>query len=131
MLSRMVAELTWGNIFSGQPNDQTVLCPPFVHLGLHLSSGLVLASCLILGVSVSSFVYRRQAKDPTQAATLLFMIVMAIVLGLGAGASANLILLGWLPWAAVAAMATSVWHSRSSDGPSGRRGMDEKSGLSK
>ena len=88
-----------------------MLCPPFIHFDVNLSPGLVLASCLILGVSVSSFVYRRQDKDPQQAAIFLFTIVVAIMLGYTTGASANLILLGWLPWAANAAMAISMWNT--------------------
>lgn len=90
-------------------NGQTMFCPAFIHFNLSLSPGLVLASCLIFGVSVSSFVYRRRDKDPTQAAIFSLVVIVAVVLGYGAGASASLILLGWLPWASTHIDTFSTW----------------------
>jgi hypothetical protein len=69
----------------------------------------MLAACLVLGCSVSSFVYRRQDRDPAQAAVFLMFIIWAVVLGrAGLGASANLVMLGCVPWALCAAMPASA-----------------------
>lgn len=57
------------------------------------------------------------------------MVVVAILLGYGAGASANLILLGWLPWAVDAAMVISMLNHHLSDGIQERRGVEEKLGV--
>ncbi|ROW10928.1 hypothetical protein VMCG_01011 [Cytospora schulzeri] len=109
-------------------NGKRTICPPFIHFDLHLSPGQVLASCLIFGVSVSSFVYRRQDKDPAQAVVFLVVVLVVIALGFGSGASMNIILLGWLPWAADVAMVISVWNHYLSRGGMERQGVDEKNG---
>ena len=68
----------------------------------------MLVSCLALGCSVSSFVYRRQDRDPAQAIVFLVFVTWAVALGCGVGVSANLIMLGFMPWALCAAMPVSV-----------------------
>ncbi len=67
----------------------------------------MLVSCLVLGLSISSFAYRRQEQDPSQVIVLLLLLIGAVTVGYGAGASANLILLGYVPWATCAAMVIS------------------------
>lgn len=109
---------------------QRLSCLPFIHFDVNLSPGLVLACCLILGVSVSSFIYRRQDEDPDQAVIFLFMIIVAIVLGYATGASLNLIVLGWVPWAVDAAMVISVCNVHLAGILLERQGVDEKPGLS-
>lgn len=131
LCSFVISEHVYHHVERRVANGQTMFCPPFIHFDLNLSPGLVLASCLIFGVSVSSFVYRRRDKNPAQAVIFSLVITVAIVLGYGAGASASLILLGWLPWAADVAMVISVWnHYVSSGGDKERRGVDEKLGIS-
>lgn len=72
----------------------------------------MLAACLVLGVSVSSFVYRRQPYDSFQGLVFLLLVVWAVFLGRGMGASANLILLAYVPWAVCVAMLLSyLGHS--------------------
>src|SRR3569833_4787621 len=51
----------------------------------------MLISCLVLGCSISSFVYRRQAQDPYQLAVFFILIAWAVAIGYATGASANLI----------------------------------------
>lgn len=68
----------------------------------------MLASCLLLGCSASSFVYRRQEGNPFQPIIFLVSIVVAVVVGYCAGASPNFILLGYVPWAVDAAMLMSI-----------------------
>ncbi|KAJ2902563.1 hypothetical protein MKZ38_000393 [Zalerion maritima] len=73
------------------------------------SPALVLASCLVLGCSVSSFIHRRQDHDPAQTAVFATFVVFAVVLGrAGLGANANFIVLGCVPWALCAAMPVSL-----------------------
>jgi len=74
----------------------------------HPSAGLMLASCLIFGCCVSSFIHRRQDKDPFQFVFYLVLLAVAASVGYGFHASVHLILLGYLPWATCAAMALSI-----------------------
>lgn len=79
---------------------------------LHPTPELMLCSCLIFGCCVSSFVHRRQGQDPLQFAVYAAFLAGAITAGFGFGASTNLILLGYLPWAMCIAMAVSLFgHS--------------------
>jgi len=79
-------------------------------LGLLLrpSPGLMLGSCLVLGCSISSFVYRRQETDPFQGVIFFCLILWAVALGSALDASENLIMLGFVPWAFCAGMPLSV-----------------------
>lgn len=98
-------------------------------MGFDLPEGLALAACLIFGVSVSSFIYRRQDRDPRQAIVFMLIVIMTIVSGFGLGASARCILLVWLPWAVNAAMIIAVVKARSTRITSPRRRATEKIGL--
>ncbi|KAK4451616.1 hypothetical protein QBC34DRAFT_400247 [Podospora aff. communis PSN243] len=69
---------------------------------------LMLVSCLVFGCCVSSFVHRRQTQDAFQFAVYAVFITAAVISGYGLEASANLILLGYAPWAMCVAMATSL-----------------------
>jgi len=96
----------------GQHESTTVI--PFIK---RPSPELMLVSCLVLGLSVSSFAYRRQEHDPFQVIVLLFLLAGAVAVGIAAGATVNLILLGYVPWAICAAMMISYaghshlrWH---------------------
>ncbi|KAF7951370.1 hypothetical protein EAE96_006685 [Botrytis aclada] len=75
----------------------------------------LLASCLLLGVSISSFTHRRQGYDRCQSLILVLAILTATTIGLGLGIDANLIMLGFVPWALILAMVLSVfvhWAAR-------------------
>ena len=93
----------------------------------------MLLACLVLGFSISSFVYRRQPYDPFQVLVFLLLLAVAVTAGLGAGASGPLILLGYAPWAMCAAMVISyavhgLWRRRLSRAIPCQREL-EKNGL--
>jgi hypothetical protein len=76
------------------------------------SSALMLASYLVLGCAVSSFLHRRNGKDGQQATVFMLFAVSAATIGRALGASANMITLGLVPWALCTAMTCSfVGHS--------------------
>ncbi|KAK3328890.1 hypothetical protein B0H66DRAFT_5352 [Apodospora peruviana] len=75
---------------------------------LHPPPGLMLFSCLVFGCCVSSFVHRRQDKDPFQFLVYIVLLATVVIIGHGTRASANMILLGYLPWTMCAAMAISI-----------------------
>ncbi|KAK3394181.1 hypothetical protein B0H63DRAFT_517325 [Podospora didyma] len=79
-----------------------------VDLRHRLFTAAMLFSCLVFGISVSSFWHRRQEKDSLQSVIYAVVLAAAVVIGHGLQASANLILLGYLPWATCAAMAISI-----------------------
>ncbi len=68
----------------------------------------MLGSCLTFGCCVSSFVYRRQQKDPCQAVVFIVVFACVGVVGYGIGASANMIMLGYMPAATCASMILSI-----------------------
>lgn len=86
-------------------------CPrPLIDFNLQQpSSALVLVSCLVYGVSVSSFVYRHHQRHPARISVLL-MGVVATVMAAGCvlGVGLNALLLCWLPWAVNAMMVVMV-----------------------
>lgn len=61
-------------------------------------------SCLVLGCSASSFLYRHAQDDPYQSLVFAFSVIGSIAVGELAGASFNMILLGYIPWAVCIAM---------------------------
>lgn len=65
-------------------------------------------SCLVLGCSVSCFLYRHQHDDPYQPLVFTIAIAGSVVLGHLVGATQNMIMLGFLPWAACVAMLLSA-----------------------
>ena len=69
---------------------------------------MALASCVVLGCAISSYVNRRRAHDRYQA--LFFLIAGGAVAGatVVAEASKQLVLLAYVPWAACLAMAVSL-----------------------
>ncbi|KAI0482636.1 hypothetical protein GGR56DRAFT_199496 [Xylariaceae sp. FL0804] len=68
------------------------------------SPGLVLGSCLVLGCCLSSYMHRRRAADPYQAAVFAAWAAWAVCIGWSAGSSADAIVLAIVPWALTAAM---------------------------
>ncbi|GAW25162.1 hypothetical protein SAMD00023353_0202270 [Rosellinia necatrix] len=70
---------------------------------------LLLASCLVLGCSVSSYRHRMRGREPYQGAIFLGWIVWVGLVGLGAGCEVGTVLAAMLPWALVAAMLSSYW----------------------
>ncbi|KAK3953155.1 hypothetical protein QBC32DRAFT_126081 [Pseudoneurospora amorphoporcata] len=84
----------------GERNGQDVIVYP--------SDGLMLWSCLVYGCCVSSFIHRRQEQDPFQLFVYLIFVTGAGVAGYAAGASANMMLLGYLPQSMCIAMAASL-----------------------
>ena len=68
----------------------------------------MLLSCLVFGCCVSSFVHRRQDKDPFQFVVYVVMLGSVVIIGRETQASANMILLGYLPWTMCLAMAISI-----------------------
>lgn len=66
------------------------------------------AACLVLGCSVSSFLYRHQQDDPYQPLVLTVAIAGSVAMGHLVGASLNMIILGFVPWAACVAMVLSA-----------------------
>jgi len=90
----------------------------------------MLASCLVLGCSVSSFIYRRQQWDPFQVLVFLLFLAVAVTVGGGVGASGPLILLGYAPWALCGAMISSyaghcLWRRRLSRNVACEREMEK------
>lgn len=69
---------------------------------------LMLASCLLLGCTVSSFVYRRMESDIIQGLIFMLAIVASVIIGICTGLNANLIALALIPWALSFAMITSA-----------------------
>ena len=67
----------------------------------------MLSCCLILGCSVSSFIYRRQERDRFQTPLFLLVTGIAITLGIGVHVHPNLIMLVLIPWALCFAMIIS------------------------
>lgn len=106
-----------------------------VETTIHPSPGVMLTSCLVLGCSISSFLYRHQHSDAYQPVVFFVIIVWAIVLGYGVGASANMVMLGFVPWATCAAMLLSgcghamLRKMQSRRSSSGTGSFDEKAGL--
>lgn len=75
---------------------------------LYPSPGLMLCCCLVFGCCVSSFAHRRQDEDGLQLVVYTMFLSGAVVVGYALEASANMILLGFIPGAMCVAMATSL-----------------------
>ncbi|KAH9994167.1 hypothetical protein F4779DRAFT_623371 [Xylariaceae sp. FL0662B] len=73
----------------------------------HISPGLALGSCLVLGCCLSSYTHRRRCQDQYQIIVFVTWIAWAICVGWGIGASADMVTLGIVPWALCAAMPSS------------------------
>ncbi|KAF8860766.1 hypothetical protein BDZ45DRAFT_298404 [Acephala macrosclerotiorum] len=69
---------------------------------------LMLGACLLLGCSVSSFAYRRQEEDRYQTLIFIISLVAATLFGMALEVSANLVMLGLIPWALCLAMTFSI-----------------------
>jgi len=93
----------------GQEADEQRTAGDFL---LYPSPGLMLCCCLVFGCCVSSFAHRRQEEDGLQLVVFTAFLVGAVVVGYGLESSANLILLGYVPWAMCAAMGTSLLGHR-------------------
>lgn len=75
----------------------------------NVSPGLALGSCLVLGCCLSSYVHRRRDQDQYQTIVFVIWITWSICIGWRVGASANMVTLGVIPWAACAAMLSSFF----------------------
>ncbi|KAI2633705.1 hypothetical protein GGS26DRAFT_58292 [Hypomontagnella submonticulosa] len=75
----------------------------------HVSPGLALGSCLVLGCCLSSFIHRRRELDQYQPIVFVIWITWAVFLGWEIGASANMVTLGIVPWASCAAILSSFF----------------------
>ncbi|RYP54735.1 hypothetical protein DL768_000559 [Monosporascus sp. mg162] len=71
------------------------------------SGGLMLGSCLVLGCCLSSYTHRRGGRDPYQPLVFMAWAAWAACIGLGFGCSADMVMLGLLPWALCAAVLSS------------------------
>ncbi|KUJ18551.1 uncharacterized protein LY89DRAFT_498857 [Mollisia scopiformis] len=69
---------------------------------------LMLGACLLLGCSVSSFIYRRQEEDRYQKLIFSVTLTAATLFGMAQKVNANLIMLGLIPWGLCLAMIFSV-----------------------
>lgn len=79
----------------------------------------MLAACIALGISISSFAYRKQRQDQFQVPIFVLSGAAAIVTGFALGVTANSIMLGLIPWALCTGMVFSVvlhWVVRSFEG---------------
>ncbi|KAK4105814.1 hypothetical protein N658DRAFT_441392 [Parathielavia hyrcaniae] len=75
---------------------------------LRPSPALMLFSCLLFGCCVSSFVLRRQSRDPFQFLVFVVLLGGTALAGYAVREDVHLILLGYLPWATCTAMAISI-----------------------
>lgn len=75
----------------------------------HPAPGLMLGACILLGCCLSSFAHRRQDEDCYQAVVVVLLAIWGAALGKAIGASANMITLGFIPWALCAAMPLSFF----------------------
>ncbi|KAM3084697.1 hypothetical protein ACMFMG_003155 [Clarireedia jacksonii] len=75
---------------------------------LNPSPFLLLASCLFLGCSISSFTYRRKETDHLQPFVFSLAVSMAATIGFGLNVNINFIMLGLIPWAMNFAMLFSI-----------------------
>jgi hypothetical protein len=91
-----------------QVNDSNVIGHVLAHIH-HPAPKLVLVAALGFGCCVSSFVYRRQGEDPFQVLVFALIVGTAATVAYGAGASSDMMLLGYMPFAACAAMSISVF----------------------
>ncbi|KAH8814938.1 hypothetical protein F5884DRAFT_156795 [Xylogone sp. PMI_703] len=82
--------------------------PPGLSFFLDPSPAAMLAACLVLGCSVSSFTYRHHERDMYQIPVFLLAVAGACFIGVGFHTSANIILLGLIPWALSLAMVWSI-----------------------
>ncbi|RYO83003.1 hypothetical protein DL766_005544 [Monosporascus sp. MC13-8B] len=71
------------------------------------SGGLMLGSFLVLGCCLSSYTHRRRGRDPYQPLVFTAWAAWAACVGLGVGCSADMIMLGLVPWALCAAVLSS------------------------
>jgi hypothetical protein len=79
---------------------------------LHPSAAMMIWACVILGCSLSSFVFRHRRQDRFQISVFSVAIAWGILLGYGVGSSLNLIMLGFVPWSlAVAVLLSGTGHS--------------------
>jgi len=84
-----------------------ILKPAHFDFILDPPPALMLGSCLVLGCSISSFTYRRQPYDRLQTPIFVLAISSACSVGYGLRVSANLIMLGLIPWSLCCAMVMS------------------------
>ncbi|KAH9908903.1 hypothetical protein F4778DRAFT_203008 [Xylariomycetidae sp. FL2044] len=89
--------------FSSQ-DSPSMFCGRFAQVD---SPGLVLCSCLVLGCSLSSYTHRRRDEDQYQTVVFAVWIVWATCIAWTTGISADVIMLGVVPWACCVAMLTS------------------------
>jgi len=84
----------------------------FLDFLLHPSPAVMIWACVILGCSVSSFVFRHRRQDRFQALVFGVVIAWVVILAYGIGSSLNLILLGFVPCSlTIAMLLSSIGHS--------------------
>lgn len=69
--------------------------------------GVMLVACLVYGYSISSYSYKRQHDDKYQTGIFVLAICGACSIGAALGESANVIMLGYIPWAVCLAVLLS------------------------
>ncbi|KAI0898647.1 hypothetical protein F4806DRAFT_459137 [Annulohypoxylon nitens] len=88
---------------------QTIFHIIRINFPKHVSPGLALGSCLVLGCCLSSYAHRRRDQDQYQVIIFVIWIIWAVCIGWGIGASANKVTLGIVPWVSCAAMISSFF----------------------
>ncbi|KAK3337186.1 hypothetical protein B0T19DRAFT_63310 [Cercophora scortea] len=115
-LGSLCSAIIWRYTAQNEPRHRLALSPEAQYgvesqpgsFLLDPSPGLMLFSCLVFGCCVSSFVHRRQDKDRFQSVVYAAVLAAVVLAGYTTRASANLIMLGYLPGATCAAMVISV-----------------------
>jgi predicted MFS family arabinose efflux permease len=74
---------------------------------VHQSPGLLLGACVVLGCCLSSYYQRRREQDTYLTLVFLAWIALVVCVARGAGSSADIAMLGMVPWALCAAMLSS------------------------
>lgn len=107
-LSLFADEFEQSNVHAESELQVQAFDPGHFSFILDPSPALMLAFCLVLGCSVSSFCYRHQEQDKFQAPIFVLVIIAASTFGFGLGINANLIMLGLIPWALCFSMVFST-----------------------
>jgi len=95
---------------SGPPGAQPLSSESSLSLQwlLDPSPHLMLGACVVLGCSISSYTHRQQEHDKFQTYIFALLLCCACGLGAGFGSSANLLMLGYIPWALCTGIAVSA-----------------------
>ncbi|KAI1441201.1 hypothetical protein F5Y02DRAFT_313506 [Annulohypoxylon stygium] len=108
---------------------QTIFHIIRINFPKHVSPGLALGSCLVLGCCLSSYAHRRRDQDQYQVIIFVIWIIWAVCIGWGIGASANKVTLGIVPWVSCAAMISSFFGHAGARWVSGREKCERETIL--